>query len=443
MQPPTSVNHRARLLKALRQFTWGGDWAIALPEQIKHNLTWFFSDGVFASASDNIAITYLTLFILALGATRTQIGLMSSFSSLVAALMLLPGALLVERFGHRKEITLFAGGGASRLALLIFAFLPLLLKGEILVWAAIALSVTRDAFGNLSFPAWMSITADVVPLEGRGRYFGARNFVMGITGMAAILLVGEIITRAGQPLGYQLALGLAFIIGMASTLSFSRLKEPPANEAVQEGQRFSLRLVLADVKNHPAFVALTLVMMVWNFALNISGPFFGVFMVQNLKFTATMVGIASIVTTVTSLMIQRRTGKLADNWGPRKVELVCLLIIPIFPLAWVFVTQFWHVLVINIFSGIVWGMFNLVSFNFLLTLIPPTQRARYSALYQILITLSLAGGAAVGAWVVNVWGFHGVFITSAIGRAIGAILFLRFVPEILPKRPAIDTTVTD
>ena len=41
------------------QFTWGGDWAIALPAQIKHNLTWFFFDGVFASASDNIVITYL------------------------------------------------------------------------------------------------------------------------------------------------------------------------------------------------------------------------------------------------------------------------------------------------------------------------------------------------------------------------------------------------
>ena len=186
---------RAQARRAFRKFTWGGDWAVSLSEQIKHNLHWFFFDGLFASASDNIVVTYVTLYILALGATRAQVGLMSSFSSFSAALLLLPGAILVERYGHRKEFTVAFGGGGARLAILALALLPLIVRGPAIVWVAIALSVTRDAFGNLSFPAWMSVTADVVPLEGRGRFFGSRNFVMGISGMLAILLVGELITR--------------------------------------------------------------------------------------------------------------------------------------------------------------------------------------------------------------------------------------------------------
>ena len=43
---------------------------------------------------------------------------MSSFSSLASALLLLPGAILVERYGHRKEFTMAFGGGVARLAIL-------------------------------------------------------------------------------------------------------------------------------------------------------------------------------------------------------------------------------------------------------------------------------------------------------------------------------------
>jgi MFS family permease len=427
MQRSSFTAFRARARRAFREFTWGGEWALPLPAHIKHNLYWFFFDGLFASASDNIIVTYLVLYILALGATRAQVGLMSSLSSLSVALLLLPGAFLVERLGRRKEITMLFGGGLGRLAILALALLPLFMGGQTLVWAAIALSVTRDAFGNLAFPAWMSVTGDVVPLEGRGRYFGSRSFIMGVAGMLAIVLVGELITRTNTPLGYQIALGLAFFLGGISTYSFSRLRDPRGRSPAPAGASLSLKVVLSGMKARPTFVALTLVMALWSFSLNIAGPFFNVYMVQNLKFTASMVGIASIVSSVASLLIQRRVGRLSDRWGPRKVQLINMLLIPILPFAWMFITKFWHVLVLNTFGGAVWGAFNLVSFNFLLSLTPDAQRARYAAIYQVLITLALAGGAALGAWVVTAWGYQAIFLCSAVGRVIAGFCFLRFV----------------
>ena len=441
MQRPALPITRARARRAFRKFTWGGEWAISLSAQIKHNLYWFFFDGLFASASDNIVITYVTLYILALGATRAQVGLMSSFSSLSAALLLLPGAILVERYGHRKEFTMAFGGGMARLALLALALLPIFIGGQAIVWAAIALSVTRDAFGNLSFPAWMSVTADVVPMEGRGRYFGSRNFIMGITGMLAILLVGELITRTSIPLGYQIAFGLAFAFGMLSTFSFGHLRDPRGSFApAQAAGSLSLRTVLRDMKTHPVFLALSLVMAFWNFSLNIAGPFFNVYMVENLRFTASMVGITSIVSTVAGLLIQRRVGRLSDRWGPRKVQLISMFLIPILPFAWMFITKFWHVIVLNSFGGAMWGAFNLVSFNYLLSLTPDAQRARYSAFYQILVMLALAGGAAFGAWVVTVWGYPAVFLCSGLGRVIAGLCFLRFVSPGAEERSDVETT---
>jgi len=107
----------------------GGEWAYALPAETRHNLRRFWYDGLFAAASDNIYYTYLTLYVLAVGASRAQVSLMSSLSNLGAALLLLPGALLVEHFRRRKEITMIFGGGIARLMLLLIALIPFGLRG--------------------------------------------------------------------------------------------------------------------------------------------------------------------------------------------------------------------------------------------------------------------------------------------------------------------------
>ena len=117
--------------------------------------------------------------------------------------------------------------------------------------------------------------------------------------------------------------------------------------------------------------------------------------------------------------------------------MISMFLIPLLPFAWMFVTQFWHVIVLNSFSGALWGAFNLVSFNFLLSLTPDAQRARFSAFYQILVMLALAGGAAVGAWVVTAWGYQAIFLCSAIGRMAAAFLFIRFVPALSEKAKAL------
>ena len=181
----------------LRMFIVGGEWAMALPDEGRRNLTRYWFDGLFSAASDTIPLNYLTLYLLALGATGSQVGLFTALTSLAAAACLLPGALLVERYGHRKDITVWFGGGMARFALFVLVLLPFGFAGQALIWMVIFLSVVRSAAGNLAFPAWMSITGDIVPSEGRGRYFGSRNFVMNVAGMVMTLLVGEFITRIG------------------------------------------------------------------------------------------------------------------------------------------------------------------------------------------------------------------------------------------------------
>jgi predicted MFS family arabinose efflux permease len=359
---------------------------------------------------------------------------MSSFSSLTAAVLLLPGAFLVERLGHRKQISLIFGGAMVRIVVLTLALLPLFLGGETLIFTAIAISVMREALINLAFPAWMSITGEIVPLKIRGRYFGSRNFIMGLAGMTTILIVGEWITRTNKPLGYQFALGIAFLLGMASMYSFSKLKDPNDQPSSSKGAMLNLPGMLRDVRQHPAFLAFCVTASIWNFSINIAGPFFSVYMVQELQATATLVGISSIIGNLVRLSVQRKAGELTDRWGPRQVQRICMFLIPLVPALWAFSSAMWQIYLIEILAGITWGAFNLSSFNYLLSLIPDDQRARYSALYQITVTLSLACGAALGSWVITQFGYVGVFLFSAFGRLLAALIFSLYVfPPELPS----------
>ena len=419
----------ARLRRRALWFTAGGRWTYQLPRPVRQNLRWFWFDGVFVSATDGIIVAYLSLFVLALGGTRAQIGLVSALSSLSAALLMLPGAALVERWGRRKQIVLLSSKGLSHLASLLLALVPVAFAGPTGVAIAIALAVVRSALANLGVPAWMSLTADVVPLSWRGRYFSSRNVVMGITGMITTYLVGQLITWAGDPTGYQLAMGLAFATGMASTFSYAHIDEPSTLATTPARGRQSRVPLLRHVRAHPDFLTLCATAALWNLSINIAGPFFNVYQVEVLKASASVVGALSVVGSLAALPGQRLFGPMSDRWGPRRIQLITGLIIPLLPWGWALVRSPWQVVPINLASGFLWAGYNLSSFNLLLTLTPEDRRPGYSALYHAVVTAALAGGAALGGIIAERWGYTAIFVLSGIGRLIAALLFARFIRQ--------------
>ena len=78
----------------IAHLTAGGSWAVQLSDSTQRNLRYFFFDGLFASANDSITLTYLSLFVLSLGASSSDIGLMTALASLSATILLIPGAML-------------------------------------------------------------------------------------------------------------------------------------------------------------------------------------------------------------------------------------------------------------------------------------------------------------------------------------------------------------
>jgi MFS family permease len=360
--------------------------------------------------------------------------------------------------------------------------------GPVAVAIAIGLKMIMDGGNYFANPGWTALTADIVPLAWRGRFFGNRNMAMGVANMLVVLLAGQIITSMDSSLhGYQAMYVLAALFGFGASFCFAHIQEPhaqpkaaaapasvdktavaaselpkdgnevalaaselPASELPADGSevalpgseaaaeesaapaarregRFSFAELWQILRSDRVFSMYIIAQMVWNFGLMVAGPFFTVFQVEVLQSNAFIIGAQGIITALAGLPAQQFFGRLNDRLGPRRVVLLTGFLIPLLPLGWCFVRTPWEPTILSIFGGFIWAGYNLANFNMMLTITDPTRRPRYTAMYQISLLIASALGSALGSLVITQLGYITIFIISFFGRVAGAVLMLYLV----------------
>ena len=382
----------------------------------------FWADGLVSNISESFVTNFTSPFALALGATNTQMGVMSSITNLAAALALFPGARLDERVPSRRRIVVTTSV-LHRLLLIAIALLPLLF-GANAIYAFIALIAVRSFFSQLGFPAWSAFTADLVPPRIRGRYFGSRNIGLAIAALIFTPLAGRLAESIGLPQGYQTGYIIAALVGFAATLIFRRIPEPPRSRAMGGKPQQGKQRITDLLRTHPRFAAFTSVALLWNLSLMVAGPYFSVYIVRNLGASPTQIGLFAASNALMNIVGQRVWGRLNDRRGAAWVMGATGLMIPLIPAFYAVVPNAWFLLAVEAFSGFMWSGYGLASFNLMLGLAPAEQRARFSAVYQAAVFSASFVGPLIGALLVGAWDIRIVFWLSAIGRALASVLFM-------------------
>jgi MFS family permease len=381
-------------------------------------------DGLISNVSESFVTSFVNPFAMALGATNSQIGALNAVANLGAALGLLPGARLTERSGRRKRIVVLTGGLAGRLLLLVLATLPLFLGSPAVIYAVIAVFALRAFFNQLGYPAWSALVADLVPKGIRGRYLGARNIGLAVAALVFTPIAGRVIESIGGPQGYQVSLVLAAVTGLVATVVFSRIKEP---RTIQPGgKRHANGMKSLDLlRGNRPFAIFTAVALIWNLCLQLSGPFFSVYLVRTLHGTPTQIGILAAVYSVGNILGQRLWGRLNDHHGAAWVMRIAGLLIPVLPIAWSLAPGPWWLLPVELTSGFLWAGYLLANFNLLLGMAPEPQRERFVAVYQTIVFSAAFVGPLVGGLLADVIPIPYLMRISAAGRMLASLIFLR------------------
>jgi len=401
--------------------------------KIKESLKNSFIDGAFCSAMLGFTEQYITPFAIALKATSAQIGMLTAFPNLIASLVQLKSADVGERLKSRMSIIKIFVFLHAFMYLPIF-FIPVLFKTNRALWLIlfVAIAASLNAFSG---PAWTSLMADHIPARSRGRYFGWRNRLLGITTVLCALLAGFILNIFGKDNldGFMIIIGLAFISRLMSWYFLSKMYEPPMK--VTKEHYFSFWDFIKRMKESN-FAKFVLFVASISFAVNMSGPFFAVFMLRDLNLSYVTYTVIVIAATISTLVSMGIWGRHADIVGNIKVIRLTSFFIPIIPVLWLFSQNIAYLIIIQIFGGYVWAGYNLSVFNFVYDAVMPEKRTRCVSYFNVINGTAICCGALLGGLLAkNLPPILGhrlltLFLLSGVLRAAFSMVMLPMIKEV-------------
>jgi len=264
----------------------------------------------------------------------------------------------------------------------------------------------------------------VVPLTSRGRYFASRNLMMALTSMVMVPLAGQIIQRMGAPRGYQLTLGIAFAVGLVASYTFSLITETRKHGVRGVTLKAQVRSLWEALTSDRIFLVFVLVRLLWDFGLQIGGPYFAVYQVEQIKATPGFIGVLATISAGTRMIGLRVWGPWLDRHGARWVTTVAALGIPILPVIWAVSSRPWHLILAELPGGFLWAGFEMGIFALFLELLHGEDNTQAAAGYMALSSGVSILGPFIGGWLIAQTGYAGNFLVSGAIRLVAALLFL-------------------
>jgi MFS family permease len=184
------------------------------------------------------------------------------------------------------------------------------------------------------------------------------------------------------------------------------------------------------------FLLFLLYFALWMFAVNLSAPFFNLYMLDNLNIDVSWVTLYNSLQAGANLLLLVLWGKLADRIGNRSILLAVGILVAVTPLFWLGTgantLSIWLWLpLLHILAGGTWAAIDLCNNNLQLGVAPVQNQATYFAIAAAITGVSGALGTTAGGFVaesINYGSIPGVFALSGVMRLF-VLLPLVFVHE--------------
>ncbi|TAL39333.1 MAG: MFS transporter [Spirochaetes bacterium] len=359
----------------------------------RKSLRFSFLDGVFASVMIGITQDYFTPFLLFLGGTSFQVGLLSAFPNMVASLAQLRTAEFIRMLRSRKRtITSFV----FLQALMIGAIAFVALGGWSSVTIFISLAVLFTTFGAIATPAWGSLMSDIVAGDRRGAYFGWRNSLLGCIVVMASFGAGILlhwIEPGRLREGFFALFAAACVTRVASWYFLTRMHDP--EPAHHRGARFD-PLTFFEKLRSSNFARFVMFVSLMSFSVSMAAPFFAVLMIRDLRFNYLEYSVITATAPLVMYLMMGRWGRLADRIGNVRVLKFTAPIIAGVPLLWIAGRHPVYLFFAQVISGFAWSGFQLAASNFIFDAVAPDRRVKYISYFNVLNGVLLSLGALLG-----------------------------------------------
>jgi len=413
-----------------------------------------------AFATVHVALTqgiFLTNYVLFLGATNLQCGIIESFPYFLQFCAFLAPAF-VRRLKSRKLVALYFSftyrfAWVALIALMYVDLFPgqrVYLMMLILFLSNVCIVISSNAYFS-----WM---ADLVPPTIRGSYYGRRNTYLGFTTMT-FLFVGSLVLsyfgeRGRMDIGFTICFSVAVASALVSSFWLNRQYEP----MVEPTQSLTFSKIRSMIGESPLLKRYIVFYSIWQFGLGMGAAFFGVYMVKVLDMTPAQMGIQALIASFFSVVGSHFWGKARDRVGDRAVLISSGLLVAVNAAFWLGSVPWtlWPVWFLSVWAGFNWAGFNIVIFSWPQKFCPRKDNFYVAALIGFFsgpafLVGSLTGGALttyLPQVLFHLGGFefmhyHLVFGFSAGFRALSIMLMTEWSKAYVSNPRGLSRCLTD
>ena len=418
MDPPAVVARRAayRLKRSVHRFMHPGT-------DYEHNEHVVYGEIVFQAIFGSGALSFISVFLIRLGAPNYLVGLFTSLPALVTMLAVIPAGAFVQR-----RRSLVATTNWSRLiyrgVVSAFALLPLLPIGvaPIVLVAAYSLISVPSAVINVSVTTlWGQVTTPA----RRPRMLSVRMAVHGLVAAGFGLLAGQWLDWAPYPLNYQLLFLSAILATLASVAILSRLRLPDQEQPQVRGPRVGLREMMPLIKAAPSFRNYLLASLIFRFGLSFQGALIPILRVRTLGASDSWIGVlltAQRLTSVVAYFVLSRV--LAKQKYRRFLWLSCVGMAQ-YPLTSALATTPQMLIIPELLSGLTAPGQNIYLTDTLYQVSSEEHRPTFIAANSFVAQLAAFVAPLLGTALAAIVGVRTALLVGAALRLIGGLAFWR------------------
>ncbi len=372
-------------------------------------------------------VPFLPVFLTRLGATSSQVGLLTSVPALAALLLTIPvGRFLQGRRNIRPWYSVARLVTTSSYALI--GLLPVLVSRQAIVpavlWIRIAISLPQTIF-VVAFSVLMSAVAGP---QGLFELMSRRWSIAVFTTAVSSAIASQALARIPFPLNYQvvflaLSSGGLIVYYYSSRLKVDDMEPVPQSAGLPWSERFTHFVEL--VRGQRAFLSFVGKRFVYHMGLILTVPLLPLYYVRVVQASDAWIGIFSTAQTATMLVGFALWKRLSETRGSRFVLLSTTLVVSLYPALVASSGRALHMALYAALAGIFLSGLDLVLFDELMKTVPLPYSPTFVAMAQGLQQTSNIAAPLLGTVLADRIGLGGALVASAALRLAGFLLFAR------------------
>ncbi len=371
-------------------------------------------------------MSYLSVFLVRLGAPNWLVGLYTSLPALVSILVVLPMGAFVQR-----QANLIRTVNGARLvfravigAFALLPFLPTNVAPYVLVGARSLLSIPGAAINV----AQTTILGSATTPERRPRMLSMRWALSGLASAGVGFIAGQWLDKVSYPLNYQVLFLSAFLAGIGSVLNLRRLRLP--DRQIKSGPRPKVGLgqMIALIRGAPEFRRFAIAAFVFRMGMYLPMALYAIYRVRVLGSSDAWIGILLTVERLLSMISYILLGRLTARPAFRRRLWIACVGISLYPLTTALAVTPEMLLIPSAMLGIFGPGMNIFLTNTLFQVSPEDERPSFVAANSFLANVTAFASPLLGTFLADLVGIRLALVVAFVLRFAGGFSFVALKP---------------